>query len=293
MSYLISAETLAARLDDPKLRIVDATLRFTRGTHASKARADNYAAYAQCHITGAVFVDVERDIADPQSGLRFMLPSAAQFAETMARLGIGDDTQVVVYSATDMLWATRFWWVLRAFGVQNVAVLDGGLPHWIRQGLPITDIVPNITPAHFTARAADVQQIATKESISALLPHLGTAAVLVDTLSADHYRGTPKISYGYPRPGHIAGAINVPSSQFVDAETGCMLPPADIAARYDAALGAEDKPAIFYCGAGIAASLGAFAAAVAGRTQIQLYDASLQEWAADPALPMATGDAPA
>src|SRR4030081_825677 len=129
---LVSTDWLAARLDAPDIRLVDGSF------YLPAQKRDPKAEFVQQHIPGAVFFDID-EIADTASPLPHMLPSAEKFSARVRKLGLGDRNKIVVYDTTPMLGATRVWWMFRAMGHKDVAVLDGGLPKWMAEGRPVTD----------------------------------------------------------------------------------------------------------------------------------------------------------
>jgi thiosulfate/3-mercaptopyruvate sulfurtransferase len=215
--------------------------------------------YLEAHIPGATFVDLDIDLSDlsipPEIGGRHPLPAAQQFADAMARAGIGDDTLVVAYDEGMTGGAARLWWLLRHFGHDQVGVLDGGLQSWLG---PLASGEEEIEPATFTPRQREGDTIDTDE----LLERLGEPGlVLLDGRPADRFRGD--VLGPDPVAGHIPGALNTPST------TGWMieLPPE--------ALGAEEVVA--YCGSGVAATSVLLALDRAGRSG-RLYPGSWSEW---------------
>jgi thiosulfate/3-mercaptopyruvate sulfurtransferase len=179
------------------------------------------------------------------------------------------------------MWAARIWWMLRAFGFDNAAVLNGGFRKWTLEGRPVaTD--DGVRPARtFTPRPRP-ELIADKAQV---LAGVGDGATcLLNALSAEQHAGTGGADYG--RPGRITGSVNVVARELVDPKTHAYLPAEELRARF-AAVGALDAGTVItYCGGGIAASSDAFVLALLGKRDVALYDASLSEWANDPSLPM-------
>ena len=202
----------------------------------------------------------------------------------MRRFGVRDTTRVILYSTANLWWASRVWWLLRVFGHDNAAVLDGGWAKWSRENRPSeTGPAPARRPGDFTVRAVRDLMADKAEVLAAI----GDDAVCtINALAPAQHTGTGGNSYG--RPGRIAGSVNLPAAHLLDPETNTLLPPAALRERF-AAAGALDKRVITYCGGGIAASADALALVMLGHTDVKLYDASLSEWAVDPALPMETG----
>lgn len=286
--FLVTTEWLAANLANPDLRVFDCTVYL-------RPRDDRKPGYAvvsgredwnASHIPGSGFADLPGDLSDPESPLRFMMPSAGQFADAVGRYGIGDDSDVVLYDRAGNMWAARIWWMLRAFGFDRARILDGGWTKWTAEGRPVSSSSGEYLPAAFTPSPRP-ELIASKEDVLAAIESGQTC--IVNALNGAQHRGEVA---PYGRAGHITGSVNVPAmgaAGVVDPETQLYLPAEDIRARFEAAGARADQRMITYCGGGIAASSAAFAATLAGFADVALYDASLSEWAADPSLPMETG----
>jgi thiosulfate/3-mercaptopyruvate sulfurtransferase len=273
---LISPNALAVRLDAPGLRIFDATVLLDRpaegGPYVARPRTEEYEAE---HIPGAVYADLVRDFSDPDAPFPFALPSPARFASVAGSHGIGPGSSVVVYSQTSVMWATRLWWLLRYFGFDDVAVLDGGLTAWRAAGLSVSSGRESYPPAEFEARPRP-ELLATRADVEAIVG--GESACLVNTLDPRVFRGEGPTSYS--RPGRIPGSVNVPTSASIDPVTQRFV---------NQPVSLPPGPLVFYCGGGISATVGVFTAALAGRDDARLYDGSLTEWTADPALPLQVG----
>ncbi|HEY1259193.1 MAG TPA: sulfurtransferase [Stellaceae bacterium] len=282
--FLIDTATLARRLDDPQLRVLDCTTHLIPDPKATYQVVPARADFEKGHIPGAQFVDLQADLSDNSHRLRFMRPSAAAFAAAMGRLGIGEGTEVVTYSATTPQWATRVWWLLRSFGFDNAAVLDGGFQKWSREGRPVETGPAKPRPAaQFVVRAERPLMVGKEEVLSAI----GNGAICtLNALSAEQHAGSGGNSYG--RVGRIKGSVNLPAAHLVDPATGAFLSADELRRRFDA-VGAFGKEVVTYCGGGIAASADAFALVMLGHSNVKLYDASMSEWANDPSLPMETG----
>ena len=283
MEAFVSTEWLAARLDDPALRILDATVHLHPlpggNMRAESGRAD----YLKGHIPGAVFADLVDDLSDPESRLRFTLPDAARFGAAMGALGVSNETAVVVYSTGTPHWAPRLWWMLKAFGHDRAAVLDGGWGKWKAEGRPTAAGNETLAPTVFEASRRPGYFVG-REEVEAALADPG--AVVLNSLSAEQHAGGGQ---HYGRPGRIAGSVNVPSAGLVDPATGALLPMAQVRQKFDEAGAVAAERVVTYCGGGIAASLGAMALHLLGQENVAVYDDSLQAWARDPSLPMETG----
>ena len=282
--FLIDTDALERQLGDPNLRVFDCTtilIPDPKTTYqAVPARAD----FEKGHIPGAQFIDLQADLSDKNHRLRFMLPSAEDFAAAMSRFGVGEGTRVVLYSTTTPQWATRVWWLLRVFGFDEAAVLDGGWQKWSREGRPVeTGAARPRPPGHFIVR----EQRPLMVGKEAVLQGIGDGAVCtLNALAPEQHAGTGGNTYG--RPGRIKGSVNLPAAHLIDPATSAFLPAAELRRRFEG-VGAFGREVITYCGGGIAASADAFALVMLGHPDVKLYDASMSEWATDPTLPMETG----
>ena len=285
MDSLVSAEWLAAHLDDPDLVTIDCRITMSE-QGPTPARHD----YDTAHVPGAVFADLVNDLSDTTQPIGFAVPTPAAFCAAMGRLGVGDDSRVVLYddrmdlpgTTFASIWAARVWWMLRWVGFDGAALLDGGLGAWRDGDHPLSSAVETSVTATLTPRPRP-QLIVGRDEVRAALGD--PAVTLVDTLPPSSYDGS---SPSYARPGHITGAINLPVFDLYDAD-GRFLPDEEIARRNTAV---EGRRTITYCGGGIAASATAFALTRIGHPEVAVYTASLQEWAADPGNPMVTGPDP-
>lgn len=282
--YLVDTGFVAERLDDPKLVILDCTTHLLPDPKITYRVVPGREDFERGHIPGAQFVDVQNDLSDRHQHLRFMLPDAESFAAAMGRFGVGNDSKVVLYSTANMWWAARVWWMLREYGFDNAALLDGGFQKWSREGRTIESGAARPRPAaQFVARERRHLMVGKEEVLAAI----GDGAVCtINALRPEQHAGTGGNTYG--RPGHIKGSVNVPAAELVNPETNEFLPAAELRRRF-AAVGAMDRRVINYCGGGIAASADAMMLVMLGHPDVKVYDASLSEWAADPTLPMETG----
>src|SRR5262249_44923976 len=234
--------------------------------------------WAEGHIPGAGFVDLQDELSDRTSPLRFTMPSAVQFAAAMERHGAGDGIRVVLYDRSVNMWAARVWWMLRALGFDDAAVLNGGWRKWTAEDRPVATDDGARASAHFTARPRP-DLIADKAGV---LAALSDRACVLNALTAEQHEGRGGVAYG--RPGHIAGSVNVPARELVDPETHAYLPLEMLRAKFEAVGALEARRVITYCGAGIAASSDAFVLMLLGHDDVAVYDASLSEWGRDPSL---------
>lgn len=282
---IVSTEWLAANLADPALRIFDCTtyLHYETGTGRPYSVGSGRADYQQAHIPGAGFLDLQGELSDASSRFNFTMPAPDDLAARFAARGIGQGTRVVLYSRKTMQWATRVWWMLRAVGFDDAAILDGGFDKWMAEGRPVEAGEHRYPPATLAARPRPGLFIG-KEEVQAAIGD--GAACTINALSPDLHRGeNPR----YGRPGRIPGSVNVPVAALVDAGTLTFRAPEEVAARF-AEVGADPgKRILLYCGGGIAATLDAFLLHQLGHRDIAVYDASMSEWAKDETLPIERG----
>ena len=282
--FLVETEALQRRLDDPDVRVFDCTTHLVPDPKTTYQVVPGRADFERGHIPGAQFIDLQGDLSETNHRFRFMLPSAEAFASAMRRFGVGQDSRVVLYSTANPWWATRVWWMLRVFGFDAAAVLNGGWQKWSREGRSVeTGPARPRPPGNFAVRERRPLMAGKEEVLQAI----GDAAVCtINALLPEQHAGTGGNTYG--RPGHIKGSVNLPAAHLLDAKTNEFLPAAELRRRFET-VGASGKGVITYCGGGIAASADAFALVLLGHPDVKLYDASLSEWATDPALPMETG----
>ena len=276
---LISTDWLVEHLEAPGLVVLDGSW------HMPDAGRDPKAEYAEGHIPGAVFFDVDQ-VSDHTSRLPHMLPAPADFATAVRRLGVEADSTVVVYDSVGVFSTPRVWWSFRAMGHDKVFVLDGGLKKWLAEGHPVEagwrEAAHGEFKAHF--RPELVQDLS---GVRQTLDSGG--AQVVDARSAVRFRGeAPEPRYGV-REGHMPGALNAPWASLV-AEDGTLKGADALRAAFEAAGVDLDRPIVTTCGSGISAAILALALAVLGRADVPVYDGSWSEWgAADSGAPVATG----
>lgn len=280
--YLVETGWLEENLDDPSLRIFDCTVLLKLQPEGPYVIESGRATHEESHIPGAGFLDLTRDLADPDQKLRFMMPSADAFAAVLSKAGVGPDNRVILYSTNMPAWASRLWWMLRAFGFENAAVLNGGWKKWAAEGRPVSTEPAAYPPAVFEARFRP-ELVADKAAVLAATSAADTC--LLDSLPAQMYSGEMA---PYGRPGHITGSVNVSNTDLEDPETNTILPADALKAKFDSAGVLDGRRIITYCGGGIAATYDTFALALLGYDDVAVYDASLSEWATDPDTPMET-----
>lgn len=275
MEPLVSTQWLEDHLDDDDLVVVDATVTFDRGAFHSGRPS-----WEQSHIPGSVFAELLTDLSDPDAAVPLMAPSAERFAAAAGRLGISNATRVVVYDSRASMWAARVWWMLRAFGHDECAVLDGGMTSWVAEQRPVSSAVTLVEPATFVPAPRPGWFVA-KEDVLRAIGDGGTQ--LVDALTEEQFLGEVA---NYGRAGHIPGAVNVPATGIIDKETQRYLSDEELRERFEQALRSDSV--ITYCGGGVAASSDALALTLLGHDNVAVYDGSMLEWASDPELPLET-----
>ena len=281
MDALVSTSWLASQLRHADLRVLDCTVLLTPQPTGGYAVERGRTAWEWAHIPGSAYADLVGDLSDPRSPLRFTMPTPERFAQAMGALGVGDEHRVVLYDSRVNMWAARMWWMLRAFGFDAAAVLDGGWRAWTTDGRTTSTAAPHWPPATFTARPRPGLFVG-KDMVRQALESGQTC--VVNALDRAQHRGETQ---QYARPGHIAGSANVPAMELVDETTHRYRSLDELRDAFAAVTG-RDQRVITYCGGGIAASSDAFVLHLLGHDDVSVYDNSLSEWAADPSLPMET-----
>jgi thiosulfate/3-mercaptopyruvate sulfurtransferase len=277
---LVTTEWLAGRLGQPRLRVVDGSMYLpTRGRDAA-------AEYAAAHLPAAVFFDLEAT-SDRRSSLPHMLPSAADFAERMSALGLDDADDIVVYDGSGAnLSAARVWWMFRVFGHDRVALLDGGIGKWRREGRPVESGAPTRPRGSFTARRGPKDAV---RDLDQVRQAAGTGrAQIVDMRSAGRFAATEPEPRPGLRGGHIPGSLNLPYDELV-REDGTVLPAESLRRRIAAAGIDPSRPIIATCGSGVSACALIHALHLLGHGQVALYDGAWTEWGGRADTPIESG----
>ncbi len=279
MESLVTIKWLADHLGDPDLLVFDCSRLLDMKIGREKSGRP---AYDREHIVGAAFLELQDDLSDLEAEVSYTPLPAEVLAAAFSRLGIGDESRVVLYDNSGSMWAAWAWWLLRSVGFDRAALLTGGVAEWQEAGHPVTDQTTEYPPASLTPTPRPGVLAAKDEVLAAT----GDPTVrIIDVLPSESYQGLFAM---YDRPGHIASATNEPMAVISDG--GFSLKSTE---EIESGLGGSpDQRAITYCGAGIAASASAFAMVRAGYTDVAIYPGSLEEWTKDPALRMVTGPDP-
>jgi thiosulfate/3-mercaptopyruvate sulfurtransferase len=278
---LVSTDWLAAHLDDPKVKIIDASYKMPG---VLPLPADDY---LRAHIPGAVFFNVNT-IADPDDPRPHMYPSAEQFARDVSALGISSGDTVVAYDSGAWVAAPRAWWMFLSFGHHGVKVLDGGLQKWLREARPTQSGHVAPAPGKFSAKL-DSSFVRSKQQ---LLRNLETRAEqLLDARPRARFEGTVVEPWPGRRSGHIPGSRNLPYAELFDTGTGTMKSPDDLRKAFMGAGVDFDRPIVTTCGSGVSALVLTLALYRLGVRGTALYDGSWAEWGLPDGPPVATGPA--
>jgi len=278
LSYttLVAAATLAAHLDDPAWLVIDVRHQLADTGYGERVYAEN-------HIPGAVFLHCDCDLSGPMTGSngRHPLPAVEKLAARLGEIGIGPQTQVVIYDDAQGMIAGRLWWLLRWLGHEQVAVLDGGFQAWQAAGGALTTELPLLRPTTFTAKVRDAMVDA--DYVQAFLQT--SRMHLVDARSPDRFRGENETID--PVGGHIPGAVNRFFRENLQAN-GRFKPAAELRAEWLMVLaGASPEQVVHQCGSGVSACHNILAMEIAGLPGSRLYAGSWSEWCTDCGRPVA------
>ena len=282
-SPLVSTQWLADHLGSENLVVLDATaVPYVQPNGRPGYLSGQDAYLVEGHIPTAVFADLIEVFSDPEGDFPFTRPTAAQFEVAAASVGISNDTTVVVYDSAVGQWAARVWWQFRAFGYDNVAVLDGGLTAWTAEEretdtgyvAPVEASFTAIERPELWADKAEVESVVAGESDAALVCGLPPK----EFSGEDGHRS---------RLGHIPGSLSVPAGRLVARESNTLLTADELRQKFAPVKGADRI--ITYCAGGIASASDALALTLLGHTGVAIYDGSLNEWVADADAPIAVG----
>lgn len=274
---LVTTQWLANNLGQPDIAIVDCSAFMPADGR------DPAAEFREAHIPGARFLDINA-VSDHSNPAPHMLPSAAEFGQAMAELGVGRDDRIIVYDNSPLRTAARGWFMFRHFGAERVAILDGGFQKWRSEGRPVESGEPTPRQARFDAHARE-GEVVPKEAILA-----GPGMPLLDARGKARFEGTEPDPRPNVSPGHIPGARNLPFASLY-REDGTLKSDEELRATFEQLKIDPQEPFIASCGSGVTANSLIFAAHRLGGRHGKLYDGSWSEWGADPATPKAMGPA--
>ena len=284
MEDLVSTEWLASELGKPDLAVFDCS------TYLPNEPGNVHDAFRRARIPGARLFDIEL-IADPDTDLPQMVPTPGRFAKLVGALGVSNDTRVVFYDQHGIRSSPRGWWMMRLFGHEKAAVLDGGLPKWAGEGRPTESgdapappqaaFVPDFRSERLKG-IGDVKRIVRQGGLRG-----SGLALILDARARGRFDG----SAPEPRPGlsggHIPGAANLPYTELLNPDE-TMKEPAALRALFQAAGVEAERPVVTSCGTGVTACALALGMACAGLPEAAVYDGSWTEWASRPETPKAT-----
>jgi thiosulfate/3-mercaptopyruvate sulfurtransferase len=278
MQSLVTPASLAADLAHPDLRLFDATKYLPTEKHDARQIFD------RAHLASAQFFDIDL-FADQETTLPHMVPTQGRFANLASAAGITNACQIVFYDQKGQSSAARGWWLMRLFGHDDVALLDGGLPAWQHQNLPVTDLTTPLPRGEGFLPSYRSDLLA---GLGDILPALAQGALLLDARPADRFSGkAPEPRPGVAR-GHIPGSISLPFTQMLKPD-GTFLPKDDLRQRLSSAGVTSGRRVMTSCGTGVTAAILAFAISYAGFGDAAVYDGSWAEWGARPDTPKEIG----
>ncbi|MFM5906696.1 MAG: 3-mercaptopyruvate sulfurtransferase [Novosphingobium sp.] len=280
MDSLVTTEWLANELGASDIRIVDAS------KHLPEAGRDARAEYLAAHIPGAVFMDLG-ELVDADAPIENTLPTAAKFASRMQALGLGDGSRIVIYDDSAIKSSARAWFMLRLFGAQNVALLDGGIAKWKAEGRPLASGEEKQRRRHYTTWCDDAQ-LRSKAQVLANIE--SKAEQLVDARGKARFTGAEPEARPGLAAGHIPSSLNVPFGSLFNAD-GTWKDAASLKQAFVSAGVDLSRPIVTSCGSGITACCVAFGLHLVGKDDVSLYDGSWTEWGSDPNTPKAIGEA--
>jgi len=279
MGPLVTTDWLAGELGKPDLIVFDAT------KYLPNEPKDGKAEFVRAHIPGARYFDIDQ-IADLDTDLPHMVPTPGRFAKLMGALGVSNASQIVFYDQKGLASAARGWWLMGLFGHDNAAVLDGGLPKWVKEGRATQDGEPGApVPAAFRPdyRAGQVRGVG-----DVLRNVLTRSELVVDARAGGRFTGAVPEPRAGMRSGHIPGSVSVPYTDLLHAD-GTFLPAGEVRGRFEAAGVDGSRPVITSCGSGVTACILTLGLRIAGFPEGAVYDGSWTEWGGRSDTPIEVG----
>lgn len=276
---LLPTEWLAPRLGAPGIVALDASF------YLPQQNRNAYMDFVNEHLPDARFFDIDA-IADLDSPLPHMLPEPRAFSAAVGKLGINNDTMIVVYDNNSFMASARVWWTFRVFGHRKIAVLDGGLKTWKTEHNPTTSTRTQPTKQQFVANYNEhlVRNINQMKNLLA-----GKENLVIDARSAKRFAGTEPEPRPGLRAGHIPGSHNLPYTELLDTDTGKFKNANKLARLFRNKGINADAPLVATCGSGVTASILALSLYQLGNTTVPVFDGSWSEWGATAGVPIATG----
>jgi thiosulfate/3-mercaptopyruvate sulfurtransferase len=279
MGPLVTTEFLADQLGKPGLVVFDAT------KYLPNEPKDGKTEFLRAHIPGARYFDIDQ-IADPDTDLPHMVPTPGRFAKLMATLGVSNASNVVFYDQKGLASAARGWWLMGLFGHDNAAVLDGGLPKWLKEGRAVQDGEPAApAPTEFRPdyRAGQLRGVG-----DMLRNVLSRSEQVLDARAAGRFTGAVPEPRAGMRSGHIPGSISLPYTDLLNAD-GTFRPAGDVRGRLEAVGVDGTQPVVTSCGSGVTACILTLGLRVAGFPEGAVYDGSWTEWGGRSDTPIEVG----
>jgi thiosulfate/3-mercaptopyruvate sulfurtransferase len=279
MGPLVTTEWLAEQLGSADLVIFDAT------KYLPNEPKDGKAEFLKGHIPGARYFDIDL-VADTDTDLPHMVPTPGRFGKLMGELGVSNDSRIVFYDQKGLASAARGWWLMGLFGHDNAAVLDGGLPKWVKEARPTGDgegAAPKAGTFRPDYRARQVRGVG-----DLLRNGQSPSELVLDARAAGRFTGAVPEPRAGMRSGHIPGSASVPYTELLNAD-GTFKPPGEMRARFEAAGVDGARPVVTSCGSGVTACILTLGLRIAGFPEGAVYDGSWTEWGGRPDTPIEVG----
>jgi thiosulfate/3-mercaptopyruvate sulfurtransferase len=279
MGPLVTTEWLAGELGKPDLVVFDAT------KYLPNEPKDGHAEFLRAHVPGARYFDIDQ-IADTDTDLPHMVPTPGRFGRLMAALGVSNTSRIVFYDQKGLASAARGWWLMGLFGHDQAAVLDGGLPKWVKEGRPVADGEP---AAHAPGSFRPDYRAAQLRGVGDILRNVLTRNELVlDARAAGRFTGAVPEPRAGMRSGHIPGSVSVPYTDLLNAD-GTFRTAGEVRGRFEAAGVEGSRPLVTSCGSGVTACILTLGLLVAGFPEAAVYDGSWTEWGGRSDTPIEVG----